>query len=101
MPDADSGILVLFVTRRTSGVGRRMESMLARLQLQERRVRVCRVDADARPELVHELGIEEIPSIVMLKDRQPMARLPGRATLGDIERVLESDEQPHTHDIAP
>lgn len=82
-------IVVLLVTRRTSGVGRRMESMLARLQVREReRVRVARVDADDRPDLVQRLGVQEIPSIVMFQDRKRFACLRGRATLGDVEHTL-------------
>ena len=88
MADA-SNILVLLVTRRTSGVGRRMESVLARLQVRERdRVRVARVDADDRPDLVQRLGVQEIPSIVMFEDRKRFACLRGRTTLGDVERTL-------------
>jgi len=87
--EANSNILVLLVTRRTSGVGRRMESVLARLQVREReRVRVARVDADDRPDLVRRLGVQEIPSIVMLQGRTRLACLKGRATLGDVERTL-------------
>jgi thioredoxin-like negative regulator of GroEL len=93
-----SDILVLLVTRRTSGVGRRMESVLARLQVREReRVRVARVDADDRPDLVRRLGVQEIPSIVMFRDRKRFACLRGRATLGDVERTLSEHvarEQP-------
>jgi hypothetical protein len=86
---AKSNILVLLVTRRTSGVGRRMESVLARLQVRERdRVRVARVDADDRPDLVRRLGVQEIPSIVMFRDRRKLACLKGRATLGDVQRTL-------------
>ena len=89
MADVQSDILVLLVTRRTSGVGRRMESVLARLQVRERnRVRVARVDADDRPDLVRGLGIQEIPSIVMFQGRKRFACLRGRATLGDVERTL-------------
>jgi thioredoxin-like negative regulator of GroEL len=84
-----SNILVLLVTRRTSGVGRRMESVLARLQIREReRVRVARIDADDRPDLVQRLGVQEIPSIVMFQDRKRFACLRGRTTLGDVERTL-------------
>ena len=84
-----SNILVLLVTRRTSGVGRRMESVLARLQVREReRVRVARLDADDRPDLVRQLGVQEIPSIVMFQGRKRFACLRGRATLGDVERTL-------------
>jgi thioredoxin-like negative regulator of GroEL len=84
-----SDVLVLLVTKRTSGVGRRMESVLARLQVRERdRVRVARVDADDRPDLVERLGVQEIPSIVMFKGRKRFACLRGRTTLGDVERTL-------------
>jgi thioredoxin-like negative regulator of GroEL len=89
MAEGQSNILVLLVTTRTSGVGRRMESVLARLQVRERdRVRVARVDADDRPDLVRRLGVEEIPSIVMFQGRRRFACLEGRATLGDVERTL-------------
>ncbi len=89
MAEVPSDILVLLVTKRTSGVGRRMESVLARLQVRERdRVRVARLDADDRPDLVRRLGVQEIPSIVMFKGRKRFACLRGRATLGDVERTL-------------
>jgi len=87
--DAGANILVLLVTTRTSGVGRRMESVLARLQVRERdRVRVARVDADDRPDIVRRLGVQEIPSIVMFSGPKRLACLKGRATLGDVERTL-------------
>jgi thioredoxin-like negative regulator of GroEL len=96
--ETKSNILVLLVTRRTSGVGRRMESVLARLQVRERdRVRVARVDADDRPDLVRRLGVQEIPSIVMFRDRRKLACLKGRATLGDVQRTLSEhvvEEEP-------
>jgi thioredoxin-like negative regulator of GroEL len=90
MSNDGSGKVLLLVTRRTSGVGRRMESMLARLQLRvdQRGVKVRRVDADARPELVERLSVEEIPSIVVLEGSRAVARLRGRATLDEVEQVL-------------
>jgi thioredoxin-like negative regulator of GroEL len=95
MPDSQANILVLLVTRRTSGVGRRMESVLARLQVRERdRVRVARIDADDRPDLVERLGVQEIPSIVMFKGRKRFACLRGRATLGDVEKTLSEQVGP-------
>ena len=87
MADKRPSIEVVFVTRETSGVGRRMESVLARLQLQ-REVRISRVDADADPDRVQRLCVEEIPSIVIVRDMRPFAWLPGRATFGDIEQAL-------------
>ena len=86
----DSGVVVVFVTEPSSGVGRRMESVLARLQLGKRPLRIRRVDAVAEPELVRRLEVDEIPSIVMVKDSRPFARLPGRSTLGEIEQALRS-----------
>jgi thioredoxin-like negative regulator of GroEL len=76
-----------------------MESVLARLQVRERdRVRVALVDADARPDIVRKLGVQEIPSIVMIRNRKRFACLRGRATLGDVENALSGhvgqDETP-------
>jgi thioredoxin-like negative regulator of GroEL len=83
------GLSVLFVTRRTSGVGRRMESVVAMLQAHNRgRFRVRTVDADAEPALVGALGIDEIPAVVVVKGRRPVARVEGRATLEQLERMV-------------
>ena len=82
-------LLLLFVTRRTSGAGRRMESVLAGLQARERdRLRIERVDADRQSALVERLHVSEVPSIVLVKDRRPVAHLGGRSTLPDIEQFL-------------
>ena len=87
-------IVVIFVTRQSSGVGRRMESVLARLQVRERsRVKILRVDADRRPELVRKLEVKEIPSILVYRNRKPVAWLRGRATLGDVDRALARAER--------
>ena len=67
-----------------------MESLLAHLARKERgRLRVSRVDADANGQLAEALGIEEIPSLVLVKDRKPVARLAGRVSAPQIERMLE------------
>ena len=66
-----------------------MESVLARLQIRERsRLRIVKVDADRRPELVRRLPVEDVPSIVVCRNRKPVAWLRGRATLGDVDRLL-------------
>ena len=81
--------MVLFVTRRTSGIGRRMESILAQVQVRDRdRLQVRRVDADDSPEIVRRLEVREIPSIVIFKNRRRVAQLRGRTTLADVERAL-------------
>ncbi len=85
----DTGALeVLFVTRRTSGVGRRMESVLAALQVRRRNLRIVHVDADAQPDLVGKLGVRQVPTTVFLKQHQPVATICGRATLEELEGVL-------------
>jgi thioredoxin-like negative regulator of GroEL len=87
--DSDSGLRLLFVTRRTSGVGRRMESVLATLQSRKHDgVHIHKVDADAEPDLVGRLGVDQIPTLVFIKDRRSVAQICGRATLDEIESVL-------------
>lgn len=87
-------IVVVFVTKRSSGVGRRMESVLARLQVRERsNVKIIRVDADRKPDVVRKLAVEEIPSLVLYRNREPVAWLRGRATLGDVDRALARAER--------
>jgi thioredoxin-like negative regulator of GroEL len=84
-----SGLQVVLVTRRTSGAGRRMESLLAQLQLRMRdRVDVRALDADERPDLVRRLGVSEIPSIVVVKNRRTVTVLGGRATFAEIEHTV-------------
>ncbi len=89
MINGSADLRLLFVTRATSGVGRRMESILATLQTRRRdSVQIQRVDADAEAELVGKLGVDQIPSLVFVKDRRSVARIAGRATLEEIETVL-------------
>jgi thioredoxin-like negative regulator of GroEL len=85
----DDDVRLLFVTRRTSGIGRRMESVLATLQARKRDgISIRRVDADAEPELVGQLGVDQIPTLVFVKNRRSVAQICGRATLDEIENVI-------------
>jgi thioredoxin-like negative regulator of GroEL len=82
--------LLLFFTTPTSGPARRMESLLAHLARKERtRLRVSRVDIDARPELAEKLGVSSVPTLILIKDRRPVARLEGRVSAPQIERMLD------------
>jgi thioredoxin-like negative regulator of GroEL len=91
MISGSTELRLLFVTRATSGVGRRMESILATLQTRKRdSLRIQRVDADVEGDLVGRLGIDQIPTLVFVKDRRSVARISGRATLEEIENVLAS-----------
>lgn len=86
---ADSRPTLVFVTARTSGPGRRMESLMAHLASTRRRdVRVVRVDAEDDPVVAQRLGVEEVPSLVLLRDRQVIGRIEGRATGTQIADLL-------------
>jgi thioredoxin-like negative regulator of GroEL len=82
-------LLVFFWSER-SGPARRMESLLAHLARKERaRLRVRRVDDDASPELAERFKIEVVPTLVLVKDKQAVARLDGRTSAPRIEAMLE------------
>jgi thioredoxin 1 len=90
MSERTSLPLLLFFTTTQSGPARRMESLLAHLARKERgRLRISRVDADESPEWVEKLKIDEIPTLVLVKERRPVARLEGRVSAPQIERMLE------------
>lgn len=83
--------LLLFFERRTSGPARRMQSLVAHYARKERtRLRVVRVDADENLSLVERLKVDEIPSLVLIKDRRPVGRLCGRATGEEIEELIRA-----------
>jgi thioredoxin-like negative regulator of GroEL len=66
-----------------------MESLLAHLARKERyRLRVARIDAEMQPEWIERLQITEIPTLILIKDRRPVARLEGRVSAPQIERMI-------------
>ena len=89
--------LLVFFTHGRSGPARRMESLLAHIARKEReRLRVTRVDVDNRPDLAERFGVEEIPALVLVKDKHTVARIDGRASAPRIEQMLE----PHLDGVA-
>lgn len=89
---------IYFVSRRTSGEARRMDSLIAHLQTRERkRAVVRRVDVDdaAAASLVGRLGVTDVPAIVVVKDRQIVGRLSGRATMPEIDQLVLPHLEPH------
>jgi thioredoxin-like negative regulator of GroEL len=81
--------ILLFFTASTSGPARRMESLLAHLARKERaRLRIAKIDVDESPDWVESLKIREIPTLVLVKGRRPVARLEGRASAPQIERII-------------
>ncbi len=89
-------LLVFFCSER-SGPARRMESLLAHLARKERaRLRVRRVDVDKSPELAERFKVEVVPTLVLVKDKQAVARLDGRTSAPQIESMLEPHLEPDT-----
>ena len=89
MTEVDRPLLVFFWSER-SGPARRMESLLAHLERKERhRLRVRRVDVDANPELAGRFKVEVVPTLVLIKEKQAVARLDGRTSAPRIEAMLE------------
>ncbi len=87
-------MLVFFWSER-SGPARRMESLLAHLARKERsRLVVKRVDVDARPDLAERFGVDEVPTIVLVKNKRVVGRLDGRASAPRIERLLDTHLDP-------
>jgi thioredoxin 1 len=90
LPTPSTPILLFFATTR-SGPARRMESLLAHLARKERgRLRVWRVDAEQQRDWVERFKVSQVPTLVLIKDRNAVARLEGRASAPQIERMLES-----------
>jgi thioredoxin-like negative regulator of GroEL len=66
-----------------------MESLLAHLARKERnRLRIALMDADQQPDWIERLKVTEIPTLVLIKDRRPVARLEGRVSAPQIERMI-------------
>jgi thioredoxin 1 len=90
MPRRKSLPTLLFFTTAKSGPARRMESLLAHLARKERsRLRISRIDVGESPEWADRLKVTEIPSLILVKDRRPVARLEGRVSAPQIERMIE------------
>lgn len=94
----DSLPLLVFFTSTRSGPARRMESLLAHLARKERtRLRTAKVDVDSRPELAQKFNVDAVPTLVLVKGGQPVARLEGRASAPKIEEMIE----PHLPEVSP
>jgi len=86
----DSRILLLFFSSARSGPSRRMESLLAHIARKERhRLRVVQVDVDERRDVAEKLGVETAPTLVLVRKRQLVAKIEGRASAPRIEQMLE------------
>ena len=89
MQDAALPMLVFFYSEK-SGPARRMDSLLAHVERREReRLRVRRVNAERHPRLVRKFSVERIPTLVFVKDQKAIDRIDGRASMPQIEKLLE------------
>ena len=85
----DDKPLLVFFTSERSGPARRMESLLAHLARKERtRVRIMRVEIDDQPELAQKFRVKDVPTLVLVKRKQVVDRLEGRASAPKIEAML-------------
>lgn len=68
-----------------------MDSTLAHLARKERhRVRLTRVDVDEHPELAERFGVEDVPTLVLVRGRKVLERLDGRVSVPRIEQMLDT-----------
>ena len=82
--------LLVFFGATHSGPARRMESLMAHLARKERaRLRVTAIDVDDEPELAERFRVRMVPTIALVKGKQVVERIEGRASAPKIERMLE------------
>jgi thioredoxin-like negative regulator of GroEL len=68
-----------------------MDGLVAQCAQTERdRLHVLRVDADERPRLAERLDVEDVPTLVLLKDRVALGRIDGRATGAEIRAMIDA-----------
>jgi Thioredoxin len=80
---------LIFVSRRRSGVSRKMESLVAWVKVTEKkRLRVVDLDVDRSPELAHHLGVRAVPSLLVFEHGRVVGRLEGRATGRQIDELI-------------
>ena len=86
---SDDKPLLVFFTSERSGPARRMESLLAQLARKERsRVRVMRVEVEEQPELAEKFRVEAVPTLVLVRHKQVVDRIDGRASAPRIDAML-------------
>jgi thioredoxin-like negative regulator of GroEL len=93
----DAKPLLVFFWSERSGPARRMESLLAHLARKERtRLRVIRVNVDQQPDVAERFQVPAVPALVLVKGKQVVGRIDGRASAPKIETMLE----PHLAAVA-
>jgi thioredoxin-like negative regulator of GroEL len=86
---SESRPLLLFFTNRRSGLARRMSSLVAWVSVTEKaRLRVVEVDVDENTEFTRALDVSTVPTLLVVRGREVLARHEGRATGQDIEELI-------------
>ena len=81
-------IEVLQFTAPWCGPCKPVEAILRELEPQYPCVRFSQVDVDAEPETGMRFGVLTLPTVVVLRDDEPVAILDGARTRADYERLL-------------
>ncbi len=80
---------LVFVQSRRSGASRRMESLVAWVEVtQRRKLRVVHLDADEHPESVRSLGVGSAPALLLVDQGRVVGRLEGRSTGREIDELI-------------
>jgi thioredoxin 1 len=80
---------LIFLSQRTSGPSRRMESLVAWVRVtQKKRIHVVTVDAEQNPEVAQRLGVSTVPALVLLERGEVVGKLEGRVTGGEIDALI-------------
>lgn len=81
--------MLAFFRSEASGPARRMDSLIAHLSRKERaRLRVTVVDVDCQSEIAQRFRVTTVPTLILIDDRQVVARLEGRVSAPRIDRML-------------
>ena len=52
-------------------------------------MRLTRVDVDERPDLAGRFAVDEVPTLMLVRERRVVERLEGRASVPRIEAMLD------------
>jgi thioredoxin 1 len=68
-----------------------MDSTLAHLARKERhRLRLTCVDVEEHPDLAERFGVDDVPTLVLVRGRRVLERLEGRVSVPRIEEMLDT-----------
>lgn len=82
--------LLLFFTSTTSGPSRRMRSLVAWVEVTRKSwLRVVVVDIGLYPEVAARLGVDDVPTVVLVTKGSEIGRIEGRTTAETIGRLVD------------